>query len=249
MQQAVRSLTGKEPFRGINPDECVAIGASLQAGVLAGSVQGLLLLDVTPLSLGIETIGGVFSKIIDRNTTLPISKSQVYTTATNFQTSVEIKVFQGERPLTRDNKLLGNFRLEGIQRALRGIPQINVTFSIDANGIVHVSAKDLNTGRSQEIVLTASSNLTQGEIDRAIRDAQMYADTDKRKKAEATARDEAENLLYRVSALPKKNIRPDKHRLDEAVKNVRRAFKENSLSDMLTANETLSVLLHEAENQ
>lgn len=249
VQQAVRSLTGKEPFRGINPDECVAIGASLQAGVLAGSVQGLLLLDVTPLSLGIETIGGVFSKIIDRNTTLPISKSQVYTTATNFQTSVEIKVFQGERPLTRDNKLLGNFRLAGIQRALRGIPQINVTFSIDANGIVHVAAKDLNTGRSQEISLTASSNLTREEIDRAIRDAQMYADADKRKKAEATARDEAENLLYRASALPKKAVRPDKRRLDEAVKNVRRAVKENSLSDMLTANEALSVLLHEAENQ
>lgn len=184
VQEAIRKFMGKEPFKGINPDECVAMGASLQGGVLAGEVTGLLLLDVTPLSLGIETVGGVYSKIIDRNTTIPITKSQIYTTAASFQTTVDIKVFQGERQMTRDNKLIGEFHLKGIKRAMRGVPQIEVTFAIDANGIVNVSARDLGTGKSQDITITASSNLSKEEIDRAVYEAQMYEEEDqKRRKA------------------------------------------------------------------
>ncbi len=196
VQDAVRTFTGKEPFRGINPDECVAMGACLQGGVLSGDVKGLLLLDVTPLSLGIETVGGVCTRIIDRNTTIPIKKSQVFTTASNFQTSVEVHVLQGERQMASQNKTLGKFRLTGIRRAMRGVPQIEVTFSIDTNGIVNVSARDLGTGKSQEITITASSNLSQADIDRAVREAQQYAADDARMKAEAEARNRAETLLY-----------------------------------------------------
>ena len=164
VQEKVKSITGKDGFKGINPDECVAIGAALQGGVLIGSVSGLLLLDVTPLSLGIETVGGVCTHIIERNTTIPISKSQVFTTAAHFQPAVEIHVLQGERPLANQNKTLGKFRLKGIQKALRGVPQIEVTFSIDANGIVSVGAKDLKTGKAQEITIEASSNMSEEDI-------------------------------------------------------------------------------------
>lgn len=189
VQEAVRNFMGKEPFKGINPDECVAMGASLQGGVLSGQVTGLLLLDVTPLSLGIETVGGVFSKIINRNTTLPVKKSEIYTTATSFQTTVDVKVFQGERQMTRDNRLLGEFHLKGIRRAMRGVPQIEVTFEIDTNGIVHVTAQDLGTGKSQDITITASSNLSQSEIDRAVYEARMYEEQDKKRREEAQSKE------------------------------------------------------------
>ena len=196
VQAAVKRLTGKEPSKDINPDECVAMGACLQAGVLAGQVKGLLLLDVTPLSLGIETVGDVFSRIIDRNTTLPVQRSQVFTTAANFQTSVDIHVLQGEREIASCNKTLGRFRLTGIRRALRGIPQIEVTFSIDANGIVNVSARDLGTGKHQEITLTQSTHMSDAEIEQAMRDAERYAAEDARRKESAEIRNQAEQLLY-----------------------------------------------------
>ena len=187
VQELVHTMTGRLPFKGINPDECVAMGACLQGGVLSGAVTGLLLLDVTPLSLGIETVGGVCTRIIERNTTLPIRKSQVFTTAANFQTSVDVHVLQGERPLARQNKELGRFQLTGIRRAMRGVPQIEVTFAIDANGIVNVSAKDLATGSAQDITITATSNMSQAEIDRAVREAQQYAAEDAKAKAAAEA--------------------------------------------------------------
>ncbi len=188
VQEKVKSITGKDGFKGINPDECVAIGAALQGGVLIGSVSGLLLLDVTPLSLGIETVGGICTHIIERNTTIPISKSQVFTTAANFQPAVEIHVLQGERPMAKQNKTLGKFKLKGIQKALRGVPQIEVTFSIDANGIVSVGAKDLKTGKAQEITIEASSNMSEEDIQKAIRDAQQYAAEDEKLRQETKAR-------------------------------------------------------------
>lgn len=211
VQDLVQSITGTLPFKGINPDECVAMGACLQGGVLSGSVKGLLLLDVTPLSLGIETLGGVCTRVIERNTTLPIRKSQIFTTASSFQSSVDVHVLQGERPMASQNKELGRFQLTGIRRAPRGVPQIEVTFSIDANGIVNVSAKDLDTGKAQQITITATSNMSQAEIDRAVRDAQQYAAEDERLRAEATVRDRCEQLLYRATApgkLSAARIRP-----------------------------------------
>ena len=189
VQDAVRKMTGKEPSRDINPDECVAMGACLQGGVLTGAVNSLLLIDVTPLSLGIETMGDVFAQIIPRNTPLPCHHSQVFTTAANFQTSVEINVLQGERGTASGNKSLGKFRLDGIRRALRGIPQIEVTFSIDTNGIVQVSAKDLGTNRSQEITISGSGNMSREEIDRAMRDAQIYAEQDRKNREEVEKRE------------------------------------------------------------
>ena len=191
VQELVQTVTGRLPFKGINPDECVAMGACLQGGVLSGAVTGLLLLDVTPLSLGIETVGGVCTRIIERNTTLPIRKSQIFTTAANFQTSVDVHVLQGERPMAKQNKELGRFQLTGIRRAMRGVPQIEVTFAIDANGIVNVSAKDLATGLSQNITITGSSNMSQAEIDRAVREARQYAEADARQKAAASGDDDA----------------------------------------------------------
>ncbi len=185
VQELVHAVTGRLPFKGINPDECVAMGACLQAGVLAGTVTGLLLLDVTPLSLGIETVGGVCTRIIERNTTLPIRKSQIFSTAANFQTTVDVHVLQGERPMAKQNKELGRFQLTGIRRAMRGVPQIEVTFAIDANGIVNVSAKDLATGRAQDITITGTSNMSQAEIDRAIREAHQHAEEDARMKDRA----------------------------------------------------------------
>lgn len=192
VQDEVRSFTGKEPFKGINPDECVAMGACLQGGVLSGKVEGLLLLDVTPLSLGIETVGGVFTKLIEKNTPIPITKSQVFTTAASFQSSVEVNVLQGERPLARQNRSLGKFRLNGIRRAPRGVPQIEVTFHIDTNGIVNVTAKDLDTGKHQDITIQGSSNMSDAEIQQAIRDAQQYAQEDEQARQGAIARDDLE---------------------------------------------------------
>ena len=201
VQEAVKKFIGKEPFKGINPDECVAIGAALQAGVLGGEVQGLLLLDVTPLSLGVETMGGVMTKIIDRNTTIPTKKSQIFSTAADGQTQVEVNVLQGEREFARDNKQLGLFKLDGIAPAPRGIPQIEVTFDIDANGIVNVSAKDLGTGKEQHITISSSSNMSKEDIDKAVKAAEQFAEEDKKRREEVETKNNAENLCYQAEKL------------------------------------------------
>ena len=201
VQEAVKNFIGKDPFKGINPDECVAIGASIQAGVLGGEVQGLLLLDVTPLSLGVETMGGVMPKIIARNTTIPTKKSQIFSTAADGQTQVEVNVLQGEREFARDNKQLGLFKLDGIAPAPRGIPQIEVTFDIDANGIVNVSAKDLGTGKEQHITISSSSNMSKEDIDRAVKDAEQFAEQDKKRREEVDTKNNAENLCYTAEKL------------------------------------------------
>ena len=196
VQEAVKKFIGKEPFKGINPDECVAVGAAIQGGVLGGDVKGLLLLDVTPLSLGIETMGGVSTKVIERNTTIPTKKSQVFSTAADGQTSVEVHVLQGEREFARDNKTLGVFHLDGIAPAPRGIPQIEVTFDIDANGIVHVSAKDLGTGKEQSITITSNTNMSKEDIDKAVKDAEQYAAEDKKRREEVDAINNADQMVY-----------------------------------------------------
>ena len=201
VQDAVKKLIGKEPFKGINPDECVAIGAAIQAGVLGGEVEGLLLLDVTPLSLGVETMGGVMTKIIDRNTTIPTKKSQIFSTAADNQTQVEINVLQGEREFARDNKQLGLFALTGIAPAMRGIPQIEVTFDIDANGIVNVSAKDLGTGKEQKITISNSTSMSKEDIDKAVKEAEQFAAEDKKRREAVDAKNEAENIVYQAEKL------------------------------------------------
>ena len=242
VRDAVKRFTGKDPFQGINPDECVAMGAALQGGVLSGQVTGLLLLDVTPLSLGIETLGGVCTRLIERNTTLPITKSQIFSTAQNFQTSVEINVLQGERQMARDNKSLGKFKLTGIRRALRGVPQIEVTFHIDANGIVNVSAKDLGTGKQQAITITASSNLSQEDIDRAIREAQQYAAQDRQQKEEATAKDQLEQLMLQVRSA-RKLTREQKHTRSTALRNAAKAQRSKDSGQMQESIRELRQLL------
>ena len=239
----MQTITGRLPFKGINPDECVAMGACLQGGVLTGAVTGLLLLDVTPLSLGIETVGGVCTRIIERNTTLPIRKSQIFTTAANFQTSVDVHVLQGERPMAKQNKELGRFQLTGIRRAMRGVPQIEVTFAIDANGIVNVSAKDLGTGRAQNITITATSNMSQAEIDRAVREAQQYAAEDARMKAEATAKDRCEQLMYQAASA--KVEKPAKQMLNDAIKEVRQAIKSKNPAAMNHAADHLQNVMNQ----
>ena len=195
---AVKNFMGKDPFKGINPDECVAIGAAIQGGVLAGEVKDLLLLDVTPLSLGLETLGGVCTRIIDRNTTIPVKKSQIFSTATDNQTSVDIHVLQGEREMAADNKTLGRFQLDGIAPARRGVPQIEVTFDIDANGIVNVSAKDMGTGKEQHITITSSSNMSKEDIDKAVKDAAAYAEQDKKRREEVDTRNNADQMVYQA---------------------------------------------------
>ncbi|MBQ6396652.1 MAG: molecular chaperone DnaK, partial [Oscillospiraceae bacterium] len=198
VQEMVKSLTGKEGFKGINPDECVAIGAAIQGGVLGGDVQGILLLDVTPQSLGIETLGGECTRLIERNTTIPTKKSQVFSTAADNQTSVEVNVLQGEREMAAYNKSLGRFQLDGIAPARRGVPQIEVTFDIDANGIVNVSAKDLGTGKEQHITITSSSNMSKEDIDKAVKEAEMYAAEDKKRKDEVDARNAGDQMVYQT---------------------------------------------------
>ena len=198
VQEAVKGITGSEGFKGINPDECVALGAAIQGGVLTGDVKDVVLLDVTPLSLGLETMGGVFTRLIDRNTTIPTRKSQIFSTAADGQTSVEIHVLQGEREMAAYNKTLGRFQLSGIAPAPRGVPQIEVTFDIDANGIVNVSAKDLGTGQEQKIVITASTNLSQDDIDKAVREAEQYAAEDKARKDEVDTHNTADQVIYQT---------------------------------------------------
>lgn len=226
----VKEITGKDPYKGINPDECVAIGAAIQAGVLAGDVKDVLLLDVTPLSLGIETLGGICTKLIERNTTIPTKKSQIFSTATDNQTSVEIHVLQGEREFAKDNKTLGRFSLVGIAPAPRGVPQIEVTFDIDANGIVSVSAVDKATNKSQSITLTASSNLSEKDIDAAVKDAEKYADEDKKRKERVEAKNSAEQLIFTIEKFVKDNAdkveEADKKSIEDAVKDAREKLEK-----------------------
>ena len=236
VQEAVKKFMGKEPFKGINPDECVAIGAALQAGVLGGEVEGLLLVDVTPLSLGVETMGGVMTKVIDRNTPIPTKKSQIFSTAADGQTQVEVNVLQGEREFARDNKQLGLFRLDGIAPAPRGIPQIEVTFDIDANGIVNVSAKDLGTGKEQHITITSSSNMSKDDIDKAVKEAEKYAAEDKKRREEVEEKNNAENLVYAVEKL----INENGSKMEEADKNDLSA-KSAALKDSISKNDMAAV--------
>ena len=236
VQEAVKNFMGKEPFKGINPDECVAIGAAIQAGVLGGEVEGLLLVDVTPLSLGVETMGGVMTKVIDRNTPIPTKKSQIFSTAADGQTQVEVNVLQGEREFARDNKQLGLFRLDGIAPAPRGIPQIEVTFDIDANGIVNVSAKDLGTGKEQHITITSSSNMSKDDIDKAVKEAEKYAAEDKKRREEVEEKNNAENLVYAVEKL----INENGSKMEEADKNDLSA-KSAALKDSINKNDMAAV--------
>ena len=248
VQDAVKNFTGKDPFKGINPDECVAIGAAIQAGVLGGEVQGLLLLDVTPLSLGVETMGGVMTKIIDRNTTIPTQKSQIFTTPADNQTSVEVNVLQGEREFARDNKQLGLFKLDGIAPAPRGIPQIKVTFDIDANGIVNVSAQDMATGKEQHITITSGSNMSKEDIDKAVREAEQYAAEDKKRREEVDTKNEGENLCYSVEKFLKDNgdkIEPsDKSELEGRVSDLRGKLSSGSTEEIKSLSEALQKSLY-----
>ena len=248
VQDAVKNFTGKDPFKGINPDECVAIGAAIQAGVLGGEVEGLLLLDVTPLSLGVETMGGVMTKIIDRNTTIPTQKSQIFTTPADNQTSVEVNVLQGEREFARDNKQLGLFKLDGIAPAPRGIPQIKVTFDIDANGIVNVSAQDMATGKEQHITITSGSNMSKEDIDKAVREAEQYAAEDKKRREEVDTKNEGENLCYSVEKFLKDNgdkIEPsDKSELEGRVSDLRGKLSSGSTEEIKSLSEALQKSLY-----
>lgn len=240
----VRKVTGKEPFKGINPDECVAIGAAIQGGVLSGEVKDVLLLDVTPLSLGIETLGGVSTKLIDRNTTIPVKKSQVFSTAADNQTQVDIHIVQGEREFAADNKTLGRFQLTGIAPAPRGVPQIEVTFDIDANGIVNVSAKDLGTGKSQNITITSSSNLSEEDINKAVNDAKAYEEEDKKKKEVIDVHNQLDGLIFSVEKTVKeagdKLTAEDKAKVEEAVKEAKTELETNDMDKMKAATEKLS---------
>ena len=248
VQEAVKKITGKEPDKGINPDECVAIGAAIQGGVLSGDVKDLVLLDVTPLSLGIETLGGVFTKLIERNTTIPTKKSQVFSTAADGQTSVEIHVLQGEREMAAYNKTLGRFQLTGIPAAPRGIPQIEVTFDIDANGIVHVSAKDMATGNSQQVAITASTNLTDEDIEKAVKDAEAHAEEDKKRKDEIEVRNNAESLVYNsqktIDELGDKISGEEKAKVETEIENVKKALEGTDVENIKTATEKLTTAFY-----
>ncbi|MBR3953272.1 MAG: molecular chaperone DnaK, partial [Oscillospiraceae bacterium] len=249
VQEAVKNITGKEPFKGINPDECVAIGAAIQGGVLTGEVKGLVLLDVTPLSLGLETLGGVFTKIIDRNTTIPAKKSQIFSTAADGQTSVEIHVLQGEREMARDNKSLGMFHLDGIMPAPRGIPQIEVTFDIDANGIVHVSAKDLGTGKEQHITITSSTNMSKEDIEKAVKEAEQFAEQDKKHREEIDARNAADQMVYQsektIKDLGDKLSADDKSGLEAKINDLKEALKGENIEDIKAKQKALEEKFYE----
>jgi molecular chaperone DnaK len=253
VQEAVKKHFGKEPFKGINPDECVAIGAAIQAGVLTGEVKDLLLLDVTPLSLGIETLGGVFTKLIEKNTTIPTKKSQIFSTAADGQTSVDIHVLQGEREMAAYNKTLGRFQLTGIPPAPRGVPQIEVTFDIDANGIVHVSAKDLGTGNEQKITITASSNLSEQDIEKAVKEAEKFAAEDKKKKEEIEAKNNADSAVYQAEKTLKdlgdKLSSEDKAKIESEIEKVKEAIKENNIEKMKKNTETLQQAFYDISSK
>ena len=253
VQDAIKKFSGKEPFKGINPDECVAMGAALQGGVLGGDVKGLLLLDVTPLSLGIETMGGINTVIIERNTTIPTKKSQIFSTAADNQTSVEVHVLQGERQFAKDNKTLGMFHLDGILPARRGTPQIEVTFDIDANGIVHVSAKDLGTGKEQQISITASSNMSKEDIDRAVKEAEQYAEEDKKKRESVDLRNEADQMVYQTEKIladdGDKFSDSDKTELNEKMDALKEALKGEDLDAIKNAKEALTNKFYEVSQK
>ena len=248
VQEMVKKITGKDPDKGINPDECVAIGAAIQGGVLSGDVKDLVLLDVTPLSLGIETYGGVFTKLIERNTTIPTKKSQVFSTAADGQTSVEVHVLQGEREMAMDNKTLGRFQLTGIAPAPRGVPQIEVTFDIDANGIVHVSAKDMATNNEQKVSITASTNLTDEEIDKAVKDAEAHAKEDKKKKEEIEARNNAESLVYNcqktIDELGDKISGEEKAKAEAEIEKVNKALEGKDAEEIKKATDSLTQVFY-----
>ena len=249
VQEAVKKYTGVEPFKGINPDECVAIGAAIQGGVLAGDVKGLLLLDVTPLSLGIETMGGINTKIIDRNTTIPVKKSQIFSTAVDNQPSVEVHVLQGERDFAKDNKTLGVFHLDGIMPARRGVPQIEVTFDIDANGIVHVSAKDLGTGKEQSISITSSSNMSKEDIQKAVDEAEKFAEEDKKRREEVDIRNGADQMVYQCEKLVSEDgdkfSEDDKKDINDKVDALKEALKGEDINLIKSRQEELTVKFYE----
>jgi molecular chaperone DnaK len=249
VQDVVKKITGKEPYKGVNPDEVVAVGAAIQAGVLTGEVKDIVLLDVTPLSLGLETLGGVFTRIIDRNTTIPTSKTQVFSTAADSQTAVDIHVLQGERPMAADNITLGQFRLDGIPPAPRGIPQIEVTFDIDANGIVHVSAKDKGTGKEQKVTITTSSGLKDDDINRMVKEAESHAEEDKRRREEADLVNEADGLIYTTEKTLKdigdKADKSHVERVQQAKDELQKAVTAKNLDDIRTKKEALEKTLHD----
>jgi len=253
VQEAVKKLTGRDPFKGINPDECVAIGAAIQGGVLGGDVEGILLLDVTPLSLGIETMGGVFTRLIERNTTIPTKKSQVFSTAANNQTSVDVHVLQGEREMAQYNKTLGRFLLDGIPPAPRGVPQIEVTFDIDANGIVNVSAKDMGTGKEQKITITASSNLSKEDIDKAVKEAEQFAAEDAKRKDEADTRNHADQMVYQcektLADMGDKLEADDKKAIEDAIAKVKTALSGTDMEAIKAASEELTTIFGKASEK
>ena len=249
VQDAVKNFIGKEPFKGINPDECVAMGAAIQAGVLNKEVTGLLLLDVTPLSLGIETAGGVCTRMIERNTTIPTKKSQIYSTYSDNQPSVDINILQGERDFAKDNKSIGLFRLDGIAPAPRGVPQIEVTFDIDANGIVNVTAKDLGTGKSQNISITASSNMSKDDIDKAVKEAEAFAEEDKKRREEVEARNEADQLVYQIEKsmadFGDKLTDADKEAVNPKLEALKEALKGTNIDDIKAKKEELQKVFYD----
>ena len=253
VQEAIKNFSGKEPFKGINPDECVAMGAALQGGVLGGDVKGLLLLDVTPLSLGIETMGGVNTVIIERNTTIPTKKSQIFSTAADNQTSVEVHVLQGEREFAKDNKTLGMFHLDGILPARRGVPQIEVTFDIDANGIVHVSAKDLGTGKEQHISITASSNMSKEDIDKAVKEAEQFAEEDKKKREAVDLRNNADQMVYQTEKMLSEDAdkfsADDKSALETKLNTLKEALKGEDTEAIKAAQEDLTNKFYEVSQK